>query len=89
MATRTKGDGGTAKRFVEDLLDELDGQRAKRLREKYGLQRWVLSWMPEGTKWMARISGPGHAETIERIGRTRVEAIERAALALEAAIPSR
>ena len=36
---------------------------------------------------MARISGPGHAETIERIGRTRVEAIERAALALEAVIP--
>ena len=39
MATRTKGDGGTAKRFVDDLLDELDEQRARRLREEYGREQ--------------------------------------------------
>jgi hypothetical protein len=72
---------------VDDLIDELDETRAKRLREQYGLRKWILSWMPEGKKWMARISGPGHADTIEAIGRTRFEAIERAARALEAVMP--
>ena len=36
---------------------------------------------------MARLSGPGVAETIERTAPTRVGAIERAAVALREVLP--
>ncbi len=76
-----------AKQLMNSLLDEIDETRAKGLREVYGLKRWVLSWMVQGDAWMARISGPGHADTVERTGRTRVDAIEKAAAALKEVLP--
>ena len=83
MGRRSKRSGETVKEIMDNLLDELDEDRAKGLREVYGLSRWVLSWMVEGGAWMARISGPGYPDTIERTGRTRVAAIKKAAAALK------
>lgn len=83
MARRTKGVG--ADPMVDALMDEIDEERARRLRREFGQRRWILSWMPtENARWMARVSGPGHPDTVERTGRTRAEAIVAASRFLEA-----
>ena len=76
-----------AKQLMDSLLDEIDEERAKRLRHEFGQRRWVLSWIRADDAWMARLSAPGVPETIERTGRTRIEAIERTAVALREALP--
>lgn len=88
MATRTKGDDEMARRLMDGLLNEIDEERARGLRERYGRNRWVLSWGAEGGAWLAKISGPGRGETIECLGKTRVDAIERAATALQKSLSS-
>lgn len=91
MGTRAKGggrDGMTARGLMGGMLDEIDEGWAKRLRQEFGRRRWVLSWSrEEGGPWLARLSGPGHSETIECRGRTRVDAIEKAAKALRRVLP--
>ena len=65
------------------LLDEIDEERARRLRDELGQRRWIVSWDAAADgPWLARVSGPGHPETIERTGLTRVHAIDLAAEAL-------
>jgi hypothetical protein len=85
MANRTKRGGrdDQAKTLMTSLLDEIDDERARRLRTDLGGRRWIVSWArtDDGT-WLARVSGPGHPETIERNGLTRVHAIELAVDAL-------
>ena len=90
MGSRAKSGerrGETAKQLMNSLLDEIDEERARRLRHEFGQRRWILSWNREVEGWVARLSGPGVAETIEQVGRTRVEAVERAAVALREALP--
>ncbi len=65
---------------MDALMDNLDEERARILRHGMGLRRWIVSWsLTEEGPWLARVSGPGHAETIERSGLTRIHAIELAA----------
>ncbi|HEY2158697.1 MAG TPA: hypothetical protein VGH33_23905 [Isosphaeraceae bacterium] len=69
--------------LMNSLLDEVDEERARRLRDELGQRRWIVSWsLTDEGPWLARVSGPGHAETIERSGLTRIHAIELAAEAL-------
>jgi hypothetical protein len=86
MAVRKRD--GTAIRLMDNLLDEIDEERARQLRNDLGRRHWLVSWMldDDGT-WMARVSGPGYPDTVERTGRTRVEAIERATSALRELMP--
>jgi hypothetical protein len=85
MANRAKRSGrAEAKALMDSLLDEIDEDRARQLRHELGQRRWIVSWArtDEGP-WLARVSGPGYPETIERTGLTRVHAIELAAEALD------
>jgi len=69
------------------LFDGVDEDRAMKLRIHFGQRRWVVSWEPrEDGTWLARISSPGVSRTIVRHGRTRVEAIDRAARTLQQAV---
>jgi hypothetical protein len=66
----------SAQEYMQGILNDMDEQRAKKLRHDFGLRHWILSWQPsEEGAWLARLSGPGCAETVERTGRTRSEAI--------------
>ncbi len=65
----------------------MDERRALRLRTRLGQRRWLVSWQwqPEGQgtgRWRARLSCPSLVWTLERMGKTRTEAIEIAARAL-------
>ena len=73
-----------ALRWVGGILDRRDERLACMLREEYGRRRRLLSWTkdPDGL-WRARISGPGVERTLERTGRTRTQAAEAAALAMD------
>jgi hypothetical protein len=86
MAFRVKRGGRDeqATKVMTSLLDEIDEERARRLRSELGQQRrWLVSWQgAEGGSWTARVSGPDYPETIERTGLTRAHAIELAAEAL-------
>lgn len=79
--------GEMAKQLMDSLLDEIDEERAKRLRHEFGQRRWILSWVREDDAWMARLSAPRVINTIEATARTRVQAIERAAVALGDVLP--
>jgi hypothetical protein len=72
---------------VSWIVDSVDERRALRLRNSFGQRRWLVSWQwqPEdqGTgRWRARLSCPDLVFTLERMGKTRTEAIESAARAL-------
>jgi hypothetical protein len=91
MASKTTGgkwEGGlTPKRLMDNLLDEIDEERAKHLRIAFGQKRWLLSWSrADSGLWAARLSAPDHPETVEREGRTRLDAIERAEITLRQAL---
>lgn len=62
------------------VFDRLDERLARLRREAFGRRGWLLSWQrrPDGS-WLARLSGPGLARTIERSARTRSCAILRTA----------
>lgn len=68
--------------------EEHDERWARLMREEFGRRRWILSWQRrEGADgWIARLSCPRLAETIEREGNSRCHAIGRANRALVAAI---
>jgi hypothetical protein len=67
-------------RWIRDRLDE---RHARRLRAAFGRRRWIVSWHLEDLgRWRARLSCPALVSTLERTGRTRTEAIERAARAV-------
>jgi hypothetical protein len=84
---RTKRDP-QAVELMNSLLDEVDEERARRVRHQLGQRRWLVSWSQiDGGKWLARLSGPGRPETIERSGRTRVHAIELAVAAAGLSLP--
>ena len=66
---------------VSWIVDSVDERRALRLRTNFGQRRWLVSWQrqPEaqGTRgWRARLSCPALVFTLERMGKTRTEAIE-------------
>jgi hypothetical protein len=91
MASKTWGGKGEAayspKQLMVSLLDEIDEERAKHLRTAFGRLRWILSWhWADSGAWNARLSAPGHPETLEREGRTRLDAIERAEIAMRQAL---
>jgi hypothetical protein len=66
------------------MIDRLDERRAVRLRAVLGKDRWLVSWQYEGDRrWRARLSCSLLVSTLERTGRTRTEAIGRAAQALD------
>jgi len=72
---------------VSWIVDSVDERRALRLRNRFGQRRWLVSWQwqPEGQgtgRWRARLSCPSLVFTLERMGKTRTEAIEIAARAL-------
>jgi hypothetical protein len=71
-------------RWIGAILDRRDERLACVLREEYGQRRRLLSWTrdPDGL-WRARISGPGVVRTLERTGRTRTQAAEAAAAAMD------
>jgi hypothetical protein len=66
----------------------VDERRALRLRNRFGQRRWLVSWQwhPEAQgssgRWQARLSCPSLVFTLERMGKTRTEAIEAAARSL-------
>ena len=69
------------------MSDWLDERQAQRLRRQYGPCGWLVSWQREGSgPWLARLSCPQWAETVERVGATRCAAISRADHALRAAL---
>jgi hypothetical protein len=60
-------------------FEGLDEGRARRLRRDFGRRGRLLSWRRESDgSWRARLSCPDLPRTIERAGRTRSEAIDRA-----------
>lgn len=74
---------GTAEQYMAKVLDEIDEERAKRTRQRFGLDRWLVSWSPlDAGGYLARVSAPHHDETIEATGRNRLLAIEAAASVL-------
>jgi hypothetical protein len=85
MAKKQQSREFTARQAMDALLEEIDEERARRLRQAYGQRHWLVSWQPAGDgSWLARLSGPGVLETVERTGRSRLAAIEEAALAFRA-----
>jgi hypothetical protein len=71
-----------------DLLDEWRARRARRL---LGEERWIVSWArdeSDARKWRARLSCSRFPLTLERRGRTRLEAIRKAAEALGSILAS-
>jgi hypothetical protein len=91
MASKTMGGKGegefSPKRLMASLLDEIDEERARSLRQAFGQDRWILSWLKADTGlWTARLSAPGHPETLECEGRTRLDAIERAEITMRQAL---
>lgn len=70
--------------LVRLLADRLDEQDARRRRAAWGRAGWVVSWTPrDDGAWQARISCADWPRTIAARGRTRREAIRRAALSLQ------
>jgi hypothetical protein len=60
-------------------FERLDEARARRLRRDFGRRGRLLSWRREADgSWRARLSCPDLPRTVERAGRTRSEAIDRA-----------
>ena len=66
--------------------DEHDERWARWMREEFGQKKWLVSWLrlDDGRGWLARLSCPEVADTLEADGRTRCLAIGRAHRALEA-----
>lgn len=76
--------------WIARLQDWRDDRRARRLRWDYGHRGWLVSWREAGDqRWLARLSCPERPETIERGGRTRIEAIRQADDALRRALRER
>jgi hypothetical protein len=70
--------------FLGRLLDRRDERLARQRREELGHCLRLVSWQRlPGRRWRARLSCEEWPETIERAGRTRREAIERAEHALQ------
>ena len=65
------------------VFDGRDERRARRLRAEFGARGWLVSWhrAPDG-QWRARLSGHPAVRTIERSAPTRVEALDRAGMAM-------
>lgn len=60
-------------------MDNVDLARAVRIRNEYGRVRWLVSWYPqEDGFWLARLSCPTIAETVEALGQSRCLAIDSA-----------
>lgn len=59
--------------------DHRDERHARRIRADLGRDRQLVSWLPSGRGWMARLSCPEVSETVEAHGPTRRAAIARAA----------
>lgn len=60
-------------------MDNVDLNRAVRLRNEYGRVRWLVSWhAQENGMWLARLSCPTYAETVEGIGNQRTDAVDMA-----------
>ena len=73
--------------WIARLQDWRDDRGARRLRWDYGHRGWLVSWRcVGGERWLARLSCPDRPETIERDGRTRLEAIREADAALRRAL---
>jgi hypothetical protein len=71
------------RRLLQDrfptAFERFDEGRARRLRRDFGRAGRLLSWRREADgSWRARLSCPDLPRTIERAGRTRAEAIDRA-----------
>jgi hypothetical protein len=64
---------------LPSAFDRYDERRARRLRQAFGRRGRLLSWhrQPDGS-WRARLSCADLPRTIERAGRSRGEAIDRA-----------
>lgn len=73
--------------LIGRLLDRRDEHLAQRRRAELGSLSKLVSWqrLPD-RRWRARVSSPDWPETIERAGRSRCEAIERADEALRLAV---
>lgn len=69
--------------IVRAVWDRLDERRARRRRARLGRRLWLVSWQRgDGGGWWARLSSPSLLYTLERTGRTRSQAIDRAVRAL-------
>ncbi len=67
--------------FCRERRDE---RRASRLRADFGHRGWIVSWRRGriAGRWVARLSCSSFPETVERQGKSRRQAIERAAAAM-------
>ena len=66
---------------VEEFRERHDELTASRMRQSLGVAGSLVSWSSQGEGlWLARLSGPDLAETIEAVGKRRVEAIQEAEL---------
>ena len=78
LQTNTARPRGPA-RSLFAAFDRLDEYFATKRRQSLGRRRWLLSWTPtDDGRWLARLSAPGVARTIERAADTRNAAIGRA-----------
>jgi len=74
-----QSEGSGRKRSFAQVMDNVDQARAVRIRNEYGRVRWLVSWYPqEDGFWLARLSCPTIAETVEALGQSRCLAIDSA-----------
>lgn len=65
--------------YLRDHHDRRDERRAHVWREQLGRHGRLVSWTRlDHSRWLARLSCEELTETLEEVGRTRCEAIERA-----------
>lgn len=59
--------------------DRKDENLARSLRQELGEMQWLVSWTRlDDEAWLARLSGPEVTRTIEAVGPSRYQAIQKA-----------
>lgn len=68
-----------SKPTFSEVMDNVDKQRAERIRREYGRVGWLVSWYKqEDGFFLARLSCPTIEDTLEAIGNSRCLAIDSA-----------
>lgn len=68
-----------SKPTFSEVMDNVDKQRAERIRREYGRVGWLVSWYKQDDDFfLARLSCPNVEDTIEAIAQSRCLAIDSA-----------